>query len=927
MRSFFLQSISLLRPRLGVRIVAYVQLFVQLALMLVPFRAISTPEYPSFESEQEVMQEARMLAQAQQSRSVSHYATQRATGLLTGQVTTWLQQFGTARIDLGVDTDFSPRIGEADILLPLYKNENSLFFTQNGFRSKHGQITGNFGLGQRYFVQDWMIGYNAFYDQNFSHSHKRVGVGLETWRNFLKFSGNGYFRLSDWRGSGDLEDYDARPSNGFDIRAEGWIPDYPSLGARLMYEKYYGDDVALFGKDKREKDPGAFTFGINYTPVSLISLAADHREGDSHSDTRFHLRLTYQLGVPFSKQVDVNEMAVRRSLSGSSMDLVERNNNIVLDYRKQPLITFTLPQNILGQSGDTLPIDYNLMAKYGLSKIVWNATELTSAGGKITDTGNGRYELTLPIYSEHGSNTYPLSGIAYDTKGNAAPVASTLVTVTNNAEVESISVDKKTATADGTDVVNYQVRITDALGHPMPNETVYWEANLGQLGENNSVTNAEGFATTTLTSTKSGTVKIKASLENGSEKEADPVEFEADPKSANIVEVTKDHVNAIANGIDTVTYTATVKDANDNPSANYTVNWSTDLGTLSMESSATDEKGVATVTLTSKEVGSAKVKAGLENGSEKEADPVEFKADDATTTVSVTSDRTTATADGKDKITYTAIIKDADGNPNMNQTVHWFTTLGTLSTESSITDKNGATTVTLTSDQEGSALVTASSENGSEGVADAVEFTPGLTITLSSDKEIITGSGLEKATLTATVTDAAGKPAQGIRVNWGKSIGNFTPNTGLTSANGQVTIDLQHLLPATQNSTINVTATIEGQSKKNTAQRDITVRAVIRGNLGSLFWTLFDHPTLDKTAAQNNCLNYGGGNLAGSTEITSDLEGKDFKNMEVPNEYKEVWYNVDDYWGEAYYSFHSGLAPLGTSTTTKQPNAGYVCSL
>ena len=29
----------------------------------------------------------------------------------------------------------------------------------------------------------------------------------------------------------------------------------PQLGASLMYEQYYGDEVGLFGKDKRQKDP------------------------------------------------------------------------------------------------------------------------------------------------------------------------------------------------------------------------------------------------------------------------------------------------------------------------------------------------------------------------------------------------------------------------------------------------------------------------------------------------------------------------------------------------------------------------------------------------------------------------------------------------------------------------------------------------
>ena len=72
--------------------------------------------------------------------------------------------------------------------------------------------------------------------------------------------------------SPDVEDYQERPANGWDIRAEGYLPARPQLGASLMYEQYYGDEVGLFGKDKRQKDPHAITAEVNYTPVPLLTL-------------------------------------------------------------------------------------------------------------------------------------------------------------------------------------------------------------------------------------------------------------------------------------------------------------------------------------------------------------------------------------------------------------------------------------------------------------------------------------------------------------------------------------------------------------------------------------------------------------------------------------------------------------------------------
>lgn len=45
--------------------------------------------------------------------------------------------------------------------------------------------------------------------------------------------------------------------------------------------------------------------------------------------------LPRNLGSAMQKQLDPNEVAARRSLAGSRYELVDRNNNIVLEYRKK----------------------------------------------------------------------------------------------------------------------------------------------------------------------------------------------------------------------------------------------------------------------------------------------------------------------------------------------------------------------------------------------------------------------------------------------------------------------------------------------------------------------------------------------------------------------------------------------------------------
>lgn len=112
-----------------------------------------------------------------------------------------------------------------------------------------------------------MSGINFFFDHDLSRYHSRAGIGAEYWRDYLKLSSNGYLRLTNWRSAPELDnDYEARPANGWDVRAEGWLPAWPYLGGKLVYEQYYGDEVALFDKDDRQSNPHAITAGLNYTP-------------------------------------------------------------------------------------------------------------------------------------------------------------------------------------------------------------------------------------------------------------------------------------------------------------------------------------------------------------------------------------------------------------------------------------------------------------------------------------------------------------------------------------------------------------------------------------------------------------------------------------------------------------------------------------
>lgn len=381
------------------------------------------------------------------SDATRNFITGMATAKANQEIQEWLGKYGTARVKLNVDKDFSLKDSSLEMLYPIYDTPTNMLFTQGAIHRTDDRTQSNIGFGWRHFSgNDWMAGVNTFIDHDLSRSHTRIGVGAEYWRDYLKLSANGYIRASGWKKSPDVEDYQERPANGWDIRAEGYLPAWPQLGASLMYEQYYGDEVGLFGKDKRQKDPHAISAEVTYTPVPLLTLSAGHKQGKSgENDTRFGLEVNYRIGEPLAKQLDTDSIRERRVLAGSRYDLVERNNNIVLEYRKSEVIRIALPERIEGKGGQTLSLGLVVSkATHGLKNVQWEAPSLLAEGGKITGQGS-QWQVTLPAYRPGKDNYYAISAVAYDNKGNASKRVQTEVVIIG----AGMSADRTALTLDG----------------------------------------------------------------------------------------------------------------------------------------------------------------------------------------------------------------------------------------------------------------------------------------------------------------------------------------------------------------------------------------------------------------------------------------------------------------------------------------------
>ncbi|EKT5516277.1 Ig-like domain-containing protein [Escherichia coli] len=439
---------------------------------------------PQMQVAEVAQQSGTLLARDMDSEQAASMARGWVASSASAQATDWLSRWGTARVSLGVDEDFSLKSSSFEFLHPWYETPDNLVFSQHTLHRTDDRTQTNHGIGWRYFTPSWMSGVNMFIDHDLTRYHTRTGMGVEYWRNYLKLSGNGYLRLSNWRSAPELDnDYEARPANGWDLRAEGWLPAWPQLGGKLVYEQYYGDEVALFGKYERQNDPHAITAGLSYTPVPLISFSAEQRQGkQGENDTRIGMELTLQPGHSLQKQLDPAEVAARRSLVGSRYDLVDRNNNIVLEYRKKELVRLTLTDPLKGKPGEVKSLVSSLQTKYALKGYDIEAASLQSADGKVAVSGKD-IQVTIPPYRftamPETDNTYPIAVTAEDSKGNFSRREESMVVVekpTLSLADSTLSVDLQILLADGksTSMLTYTAR--DSSGKPIPGMTLKTQA-------------------------------------------------------------------------------------------------------------------------------------------------------------------------------------------------------------------------------------------------------------------------------------------------------------------------------------------------------------------------------------------------------------------------------------------------------------------
>ncbi|WP_260239966.1 inverse autotransporter adhesin YeeJ [Escherichia coli] len=776
-----------------------------------------------------------LLAEDMNSEQAANMARGWASSQASGAMTDWLSRFGTARITLGVDEDFSLKNSQFDFLHPWYETPDNLFFSQHTLHRTDERTQINNGLGWRHFTPTWMSGINFFFDHDLSRYHSRAGIGAEYWRDYLKLSSNGYLRLTNWRSAPELDnDYEARPANGWDVRAEGWLPAWPHLGGKLVYEQYYGDEVALFDKDDRQSNPHAITAGLNYTPFPLMTFSTEQRQGkQGENDTRFAVDFTWQPGSAMQKQLDPNEVDARRSLAGSRYDLVDRNNNIVLEYRKKELVRLTLTDPVTGKSGEVKSLVSSLQTKYALKGYNVEATALEAAGGKVVTTGKDIL-VTLPAYrftsTPETDNTWPIEVTAEDVKGNLSNREQSMVVVqapTLSQKDSSVSLSTQTLNADSHSTATLTFIAHDAAGNPVVGLVLSTRhEGVQDITLSDWKDNGDGSYTQILTTgAMSGTLTLMPQL-NG-------VDAAKAPAVVNIISVSSSRTHSSIK-IDKDRYlsgnpievTVELRDENDKPVKEQKQQLNNAVSIDNVKPGVTTDwketaDGVYKATYTAYTKGSGlTAKLLMQNWNEDlhtagfiiDANPQSAKI----ATLSASNNGVLANENAANTVSVN--VADEGSNPINDHTVTFAVLSGSATSfnnqNTAKTDVNGLATFDLKSSKQEDNTVEVTLENGVKQtlIVSFVGDSSTAQVDLQKSKNEVVADGNDSVTMTATVRDAKGNLLNDVMVTFNvNSAEAKLSQTEVNSHDGIATATLTSL----KNGDYRVTASVSSGSQAN----------------------------------------------------------------------------------------------------------------
>ncbi|HBV2905631.1 TPA: YchO/YchP family invasin [Citrobacter freundii] len=336
------------------------------------------------------------------------------------QLESWLSPWGNASVGLQVDNEGSFTGSRGSWFIPWQDNQRYLTWSQLGLTQQDGGLFSNAGIGQRWVRDGWLLGYNTFYDNLLDENLPRGGVGAEAWGEYLRLSANYYQPLSSWQDR--FATQEQRMARGYDLTAQMRMPFYQHLNTSVSVEQYFGDQVDLFHSGTGYHNPVAVNLGLSYTPVPLITVTAQHKQGENGvSQNNLGLTLNYRFGVPLKKQLMVSEVPNSRSLRGSRYDDPQRNNLPTLEYRQRKTLSVFLatpPWDL--KPGETVALKLQVRSLHGIRRLAWqgDTQALSLTAGSNSRSAQG-WTIIMPKWDnrEGATNRWRLSVVVEDEQG------------------------------------------------------------------------------------------------------------------------------------------------------------------------------------------------------------------------------------------------------------------------------------------------------------------------------------------------------------------------------------------------------------------------------------------------------------------------------------------------------------------------------
>ena len=263
-----------------------------------------------------------------------------------------LSQWGNINLDYQVNQAFELLSYKLLYLLPLYENQNYIFFTQLGYNfAANEQNFFSFGLALRSLFSQ-LIGANIFFDYDLITKHARASIGIEGATNDIALKANYYHPLTNWQTTNkkDALGYEiiARPASGFDIALKGFFPYERTLSGEISFNKWFGYTTkhwnnAHFYESSALKF-NKYTLGTSllWKPIPLFEAVISYPPFAEKSMRQFgaHINLNWEIDESPKHQVSRTAALNKASAAGTKRDFVKRNDYMIMEYSliTQPVI-------------------------------------------------------------------------------------------------------------------------------------------------------------------------------------------------------------------------------------------------------------------------------------------------------------------------------------------------------------------------------------------------------------------------------------------------------------------------------------------------------------------------------------------------------------------------------------------------------------